>query len=170
MKTDTYSHLQRIVILFFGIWMMHFELVWAESGIPPLQSGQTFYVPAYSHIQHGMLDDKGRPKKIYHSSMLSVRNTDPKFPMRILSVKYYDNDGNMLQEFQEKPLLLPPMGSTDYFVDFMNRKGGTGANFLVVWKADTPINQPIMETVQVYFFGNQSLAFVSRGQAIQSHE
>ncbi|MBF0427303.1 MAG: DUF3124 domain-containing protein [Magnetococcales bacterium] len=127
-------------------------------------------MPVYSHILHGILDDSGKPNQLPHSSMLSVRNTDPSFEMRILSVKYFDNDGKLLREYLKKPVSLPPMGSTDYFVDYLDRRGGTGANFLVVWKADRPINQPILETINVYFFGVQSQAFVSRGQAIHPHK
>jgi hypothetical protein len=46
-------------------------------------------------------------------------------------------------------------------------KPRSGANFLVEWKASKPINPPIIETVNAYFFGTQSVAFTSPGRPIR---
>lgn len=137
---------------------------WAEE-IKPL-TGQTVYVPVYSHIWHGNLDSKGKPQMLLLSSMLSVRNTDPDDGVIVTSVRYYDTAGKMLREFVVKPARLGPMASTDFFVEHKDDDGGTGANFIVEWKADKPISPPIIETVNAYFFGPHSLAFTSPGRAI----
>ncbi|MBF0612128.1 MAG: DUF3124 domain-containing protein [Magnetococcales bacterium] len=155
-------------VLTFGWWM---GSVYAWSGdLPPLSSGQTVYVPVYSQIYHGNMDRDGKPKEILLSSMLSVRNTDPKHSMTITSVKYYDTHGKVLREYLSQPVTLAAMGSTDYFVEYKDRSGGTGANFVVVWKSAKPVNPPIMEAVHAYFWGSSSQSFISRGQAIHTHE
>lgn len=136
-------------------------------GIPEPSRGETVYVPVYSHIWHGNLDDKSRPMMLLLSSMLSIRNTDPASGITIHSVRYYDTDGKLLREFPQAARKLAPLGSSDVFVEQKDSAGGTGANFLVVWSADKPVNPPIIETVNAYFFGPHSLAFTSPGRAIR---
>ncbi|MBF0418165.1 MAG: DUF3124 domain-containing protein [Magnetococcales bacterium] len=137
---------------------------------PPLSTGQTIYVPTYSSVWHGNLNERGKPSEILLSAMLSVRNTDPKYRMTINSVKYYDTGGKLLREYLHEPKTVNPMGTLEFFVEHQERQGGTGANFVVTWRAERPINQPILETVQVYHWGTQAKAFISRGQAIHTHE
>ncbi|CAA7615136.1 DUF3124 domain-containing protein [Magnetospirillum sp. UT-4] len=134
----------------------------------PLESsrGQTVYVPVYSHIWHGNLDSKGQPQMLLLSSMLSVRNTDPDDGLIVRSVRYYDTAGKLLREYMTQPARLGAMASTDVFVEHKDDAGGAGANFLVVWSAERPINPPIIETVNAYFFGPHSLAFTSPGKVI----
>jgi hypothetical protein len=129
-------------------------------------SGQTIYVPAYSHIWHGNLDSRGKPQMLLLSSMLSIRNTDPDDGLTVTSVRYYDTAGKMLREHLSQPARLGPMASTDLFVEHKDDAGGTGANFVVEWKAARPISPPIIETVNAYFFGPHSLAFTSPGRVI----
>ncbi|MBF0212400.1 MAG: DUF3124 domain-containing protein [Magnetococcales bacterium] len=127
-------------------------------------------MPVYSSVMHGNINDKGQPEEILLSSMLSVRNTDPSNHLIVTSVKYYDTHGRILREHIAEPKVLRPMGSMEFFVEYKEREGGTGANFVVTWKADRPVNQPILETVQIYHWGTQAQSFVSRGQVIQIHD
>lgn len=135
---------------------------------PPLSSGQTIYVPVYSSVLHGNLNDRGTPEQILLSSMLSVRNTDPYETMTLTSVEYFDSAGKLLRQYLTKPLTMAPLETVDFFVENRERQGGTGANFIVIWKANDPINPPIMETVQVYHWGTQGQSFTSRGQVIHT--
>ena len=132
----------------------------------PLSSGQSLYVPVYSHISHGNLDGRGKASELLLSSMLSLRNTDLRHPITITSARYYDTDGKLLREYLAKPLVLAPMGSSELFVEYQDKAGGSGANFVVEWKADRPVNLPLIETVNAYFFGTQSVAFTSPGRPI----
>lgn len=138
----------------------------ALAGEPVTSKGQTVYVPVYSHIWHGNLDSKGKPQMLLLSSMLSIRNTDPDHGLEVKSVRYYDTAGKLLREFLAQPARLGPMASTDVFVEHKDDTGGTGANFVVVWNSDKPISEPIVETVNAYFFGPHSLAFTSPGKVI----
>jgi hypothetical protein len=133
----------------------------------PLSRGQMVYVPVYSHIQHGNLDDKGQPMTLLLSSMLSIRNTDPHHGLVVNSARYYDTSGKVLREFVSTPIKLAAMASTEFFVENKDKSGGSGANFIVEWSADKPLNPPIIETINAYFFGTQSFAFTSPGRPIQ---
>ncbi|MEO5345065.1 MAG: DUF3124 domain-containing protein [Magnetococcus sp. YQC-9] len=159
------------VVLLFGLLTLALPIPALHADDPPpLSAGQTVYVPVYSSVWHGNLNERGKPAEILLSAMLSVRNTDPTYRMLLTSVKYYDTVGKLLREYLKEPQVINPMGTMEFFVEHQEKKGGTGANFVVIWRAERPINQPILETVQVYNWGTQAKAFVSRGQAIHLHE
>ncbi|MBF0626805.1 MAG: DUF3124 domain-containing protein [Magnetococcales bacterium] len=165
-----FSHLSRLATGLIAIPLLLAEPAWSHDPHPRLSTGQSVYVPVYSTIWHGNLNDNGKPSEILMSSMLSIRNTDPKYGMTITSAQYYDTGGRKLHEYVARPRLIPPMGSVDFFVEYQERQGGTGANFVVNWQAEQPINQPIMETIHVYHWGTQGQAFVTRGEVIDPHE
>lgn len=131
-----------------------------------LTKGQMVYVPVYSHILHGNLDSRGQPMTLLLSSMLSIRNTDPAHGMTVKSARYYDTGGKLLRDFVSAPIRLGAMASTEFFVEHKDMSGGSGANFVVEWSSDQPINPPLIETVNAYFFGTQSVAFTSPGRPI----
>jgi hypothetical protein len=133
---------------------------------PLLSKGQTVYVPVYSHISHGNLDSRGQPMALLLSNMLSIRNTDPTAAITVTAVRYYDTEGKVLREMISQPVKLGPMASTEYFVEHKDKSGGSGANFVVEWTAGKTVNAPIIETVNAFFFGTQSLAFTSPGRPI----
>lgn len=132
----------------------------------PRTKGQSVYVPVYSHISHGNLDSQGQPMALLLSTMLSIRNTDPAQTITVMSARYYDTDGKVLREYVAKPMTLGTMGSTEYFIEHRDKSGGSGANFVVEWISDKPVNPPIIESVNAYFFGTQSVAFTSPGRPI----
>ena len=127
-----------------------------------LSQGQLVYVPIYSHIYYG-----DRERTILLTGILSVRNTDPKHPITLLQVEYYDNDGKLVQKYINQPVTLGPLGSTRYIVKASDTAGGSGANFLIRWKASAPVNEPIMEGVMIGTSMGQGISFTSRGVAIK---
>ena len=132
----------------------------AESGIS-LSTGQNVYVPIYSHIYSGL---KGRPFSL--AATLSIRNTDPKHSITLLSVKFYDSDGKLIKEYLDKPAELKAMASTRYILTEGDTAGGSGANFLVKWQSQTKVNPPLIEGVMIGTRSGQGISFVSRGQVI----
>lgn len=138
----------------------------AEAAGAERRTGETLYVPVYSHIWHGNLDGSSKPARILLSSMLSIRNTDLEHAITIRSVRYYDNDGKLLREYPAAQRMLGPLGSADVFVENKDAAGGTGANFIVVWDAALPVNTPVVETVNAYFFGAQSAIFTSPAKSV----
>lgn len=128
----------------------------------PRSTGQTIYVPAYSHIYFG---NKQRPLAL--SVTLSIRNIDPAASMTITAVEYYKTEGALVRHFLDKPVLLAPLGSIRYIVNEDDNTGGSGANFIVKWQADTPINPPIAETVMIGTQSQLGISFSSRGEEIE---
>ena len=126
-----------------------------------LSNGQTVYVPIYSHIYSGL---KGRPFSL--AATLSIRNTDPRNAITLVSVKFYDSDGKLVKEYLDKPGELRAMASTRYILTESDTGGGCGANFLVQWKSKTKVNPPLIEGVMIGTRSGQGISFVSRGQAI----
>jgi len=145
------------VLLLAGIWVSASQ---ADSGIA-LSAGQTVYVSIYSHIYSGL---KGRPFNL--AATLSIRNTDPKHPISLVSVKFYDSEGKLVKAYLDNPVELKAMASTRYILTEADTGGGSGANFLVKWKSKTNVNPPLIEGVMIGTRSGQGISFVSRGQVI----
>ena len=47
--------------------------------------------------------------------------------------------------------------------------GGSGANFIVKWKAATEVDPPIIESIMIGAQSSQGISFTSRGRAIISN-
>ncbi|HOV85372.1 MAG TPA: DUF3124 domain-containing protein [Syntrophobacteraceae bacterium] len=130
-----------------------------------LVKGQTVYVPAYSHIYYG---DRELP--FYLTVTLSIRNTDPTHPITLVSVDYFDSDGKRLQSHLAKELKLNPMSSTRFVVKESDKSGGSGASFLVTWKSDKKVCEPVIETVMISTSTQQGISFSSRGKPVKELE
>ena len=127
-----------------------------------LSAGQTVYVPIYSHIYSGL---KGKPFSL--AATLSIRNTNPKKAITLVSVKFYDSDGKLIKEYLDKPAELKAMASTRYILPESDTGGGSGANFLVKWSSPIKVNPPLIEGVMIGTRSGQGISFVSRGQVIE---
>jgi hypothetical protein len=140
---------------------------WAWADEITLSTGQTLYLPIYSHLLYGNLVAKGKPGVYPLSALVSLRNTDPQQPIRLMSARYYDTNGKLLREYFKTPHVLPPLGTMELFLERNDLAGGSGANFLIVWSADKPVNSPIFEAVHVDVSGNRTLSFVTSAQPIK---
>jgi hypothetical protein len=147
------------VILFFLIGL---ALMPPSAPAQTLSQGQLVYVPIYSHIYYG-----DRERTILLTGTLSVRNTDPAQPITLQQADYYDNDGKLIRKHINQPVTLRPLGSTRFIVKASDTSGGSGANFLVRWKAAAPANEPILEGVMIGTSMGQGISFTSRGVAIK---
>ena len=147
------------VLIWVGPW--GFPLALQAESPPTTSEGQSIYVPAYSHIYGG---DRERPFLL--TVTLSVRNTDPNHPIRIMAVDYYETSGALLKNYLSNPLTLKPLESVRYVVPEKDKAGGSGANFIVVWQSDQQVNSPIVEAVMIGTQSQQGLSFTSRGQAL----
>lgn len=127
-----------------------------------LSSGESVYVSIYSNIYSG-------PKaiRLELAAMLSIRNTDPKYPITILKADYYDTSGKMIDSYVKKPVKLKPLETTYFYIKEYDKRGGPGANFIVKWQAEKKINQPIIEGVMLGT--RQGVSFICPGQIITEH-
>jgi hypothetical protein len=129
-------------------------------------TGQTLYLPIYSHIWHGETDKKGQPMKVLVSVSVSIRNTDPAKSIRIASALYYDTDGKKLREYLTSPKTIGPMGTYELFVPRSDDTGGSGANFVITWKADSPASLPIVEGFHANMLVGRSIAFTTSARPL----
>ena len=127
-----------------------------------VSKGQSVYVPVYSSIYAGP-----KNSEIQLTATLSVRNTDQIYPITILEVAYYDSEGHFLLNYINRPLRLDPLGSTHFVISEQDSAGGSGAKFIVKWKADQEVNIPIIESVMVTTRSGLGISFVSRGAPIK---
>jgi hypothetical protein len=153
------NHLFRVLIA-FGI----FASAASAGNRIELSAGQTVYVPVYSHIYSGL---KGRPFNL--AATLSIRNTDARYPINLTSVKYYDTEGKLLKDYASEPVRLNPLVSTRYVIKEAEIGGGSGANFIVIWKSEQKVNPPIIEAIMIGTRSGQGISFVSRGQVIEEY-
>jgi hypothetical protein len=122
--------------------------------------GQTVYVPVYSHIYA----DGGKPHLL--ETTLSIRNLDPKRAISIKSVKYFDTRGSLIKEYLDGEKRLGPLATTAFLVEKRDTRGGSGANFIVVWDAEEPVYEPLVEAIMVGFSEGNSISFASPGRAL----
>lgn len=131
-----------------------------------LARAQTLYLPIYSHLWHGNLDRSGNPDKSFLSALVSVRNTDPKATIKVLSARYYDTSGKLLKDFVPSPRTVPPLGTLELFIERKEDEGGSGANFLIRWQAEGVVNVPRVEAVHVDLYGTKALSFTTSASPI----
>jgi len=150
-------------------------LIFAINGAAPamaadeLSSGQTLYLPVYSHIWHGdrVVDGKD-PLKNLVSALVSIRNTSLKVPIKVLSARYYSTEGKLLKEYLSKPATIGAMGTLELFVERKEAQGGSGANFIIQWDSAAPTNPPIVEAVHVDIKMHRTLTFVTTARPIKA--
>jgi hypothetical protein len=134
---------------------------------PNLLSGQTLYLPVYSHVYHGDAGKDGKPSQTLVSTHVSIRNTDPRTPIRLVSARYYDTGGNLVRSYLNVPITIQPLATHELFVPRTDTAGGSGANFLIVWTAETGANPPIVEALHADIREARTLMFITTGQPIK---
>lgn len=122
--------------------------------------GQTVYVPVYSHIYA----DGGKPHLL--ETTLSIRNLDPNRAISVKSVKYFDTKGALIKEYLSGEMGLAALATAEFLVEKQDIRGGSGANFIVVWDAEEPVYEPLIEAVMVGFADANSISFTSPGRAL----
>jgi hypothetical protein len=124
-------------------------------------TGQTIYVPIYSHIYY-----KDRSRALDLTATLSIRNTDQTHGLTITTVRYHDTAGKLVKEYVTQPLPLGPLATAEFIVKEQETSGGSGAKFIVDWVATERVTAPIIEAVMVNSSLSLGLAFVSPGRVI----
>ncbi len=128
----------------------------------PLTKAQTLYLPIYSHMLYGNLGKSGKVSQVLLSALVSIRNTDGKRPLRVSSAKYFDTNGKLLGERVPVPMLVPPLGTLELFVELNDASGGSGANFVIRWDAEQPINPPLVESLHANMDGGKAVIFMTQ--------
>ena len=136
---------------------------YAVAGVsaPSLPVHQAAYVPVYSHIYY----DGGRPYIL--ETTLSIRNVDPHRPVYVSAVDYYDTDGKLSKKEVDRLIKLDPLQTIEFLVERHDVTGGSGANFIVEWHADsTETHAPLIEAVMVGRSGTNAISFVRKSEPL----
>jgi hypothetical protein len=135
---------------------------------PARSSGQSLYLPIYSHILHGETERNGQPAQTLMSVMVSVRNTDAARPIRVVSAQYYDTGGKRIKEYVSAPRSIAPLATLELYVPTSDDSGGSGANFVIAWQADGVVSAPLVEAVHANLAVGRSVVFITNARVIRS--
>lgn len=128
-----------------------------------VSKSQIIYVPVYSHLN----STDGTPHLL--ETTLSIRNSDPKNSINLLSARYYDTEGKKLDEYLSNPMTLKPLQSTEFLIEKNDTRGGSGANFIVEWASDIPVYEPVIEAIMVGGVNN-GISFKSFGRPLSKRK
>ena len=135
----------------------------AQEAAEPGPHGELIYIPIYSSIFY---QDSKRTLEL--AATLSIHNVDPDHSLALTKVDYYNTKGDLIRKYLEKPLVLKPLETKNFVIDKSDTTGGTGANFLVEWRAkDEAIVSPLLEALMINVASSQSLSFTSQGKVIK---
>ncbi len=150
----------------FGFALFSASTVAIAQEARPLVKAQTLYLPIYSHMLYGNLGRSGKVSSVQLSALVSIRNTDSKRPMRVISARYFDTHGKQLSERVPSPVVLPPLGTLELFVELNDATGGSGANFIIKWEADQAINPPLVESLHANMDSGKAVIFMTQSVPI----
>jgi hypothetical protein len=125
---------------------------------------QTVYIPSYANVISGPPILMVVPLR----ANLIIHNTDPSHAITIEKIDHYDTEGKLVYKYLAKPRVLKPLAATRVVVK-KSPKGdeGVGANFIVQWHAEEPVNAPLIDCLMLGTLGNQGFSFTSQGKVIQ---
>lgn len=126
----------------------------ADIEFDTLSFKESVYVPIYSEIYHF-----SEHKKILLTAVLSVRNTDMENRIFINNVDYYNSKGDLKRKYIDETIELGPLESTEFIVDYKEKEGGTGANFVLGWGVDCHVAHPVIHAVMIGTSSQQGLSF-----------
>jgi hypothetical protein len=116
------------------------------------------YLPVYSQV---LLGDKAKPYLL--AATVCIRNLSRLEPVTVESAYYLDSDGQVIKQYLEAPRTLAPIGTLTLTVPESEKRGGSGAKFLIRWRADKPVPPPLAEAVMAGTSGQQGISFTTRG-------
>ncbi|WP_281615542.1 DUF3124 domain-containing protein [Flammeovirga sp. SubArs3] len=135
----------------------------SKDSTPELVNKKSYYIPAYSNLYY-----QTGASKVYFTVVLSLRNTSSHENIYFTKIDYYNSDGELIRAYLEENLLIKPLGSAEFIVEFKERESGAGANFIVEYGTEKElINKPIIEAINMGYIGQQGFAFTSSAQLLK---
>jgi hypothetical protein len=126
--------------------------------------GQVLYIPVYSKIPYYS------ESKFYSlSAFITIHNTDFYHLITVSKVLFFNNEGKLVRQFINQPVTLAPLAATHFFVPEADTSG-TGANFIIEWTSETPVTEPLIESVMTGLRNNQGVTFSSSGRVIRERK
>jgi hypothetical protein len=123
MNIIRYRYTQILLPFLLSILWIFSAMDAIATDFPGKTTGQSVYVPAYSHIYHG-----NKEAQLLLSVTLSIRNIDPENSISISAVDYYETNGKLLKHFIHAPVTLGPLGSERYIIPQNDSSGGSNSH------------------------------------------
>ncbi len=120
------------------------------------------YVPIYSDIYADQQN-----QKVLLAATLSIRNTSHSDSLFISKIDYFNTHGELVRQYIENLISLPPMATVNYVIEKEDDTGGTGANFIVELSSRNKNVKPIIQAVMVSHTGNKGFTFLTDGYSIK---
>ncbi len=125
-------------------------------------AGEYVYVPVYSSIYYR------DSTKVYNLTVtLGIRNTDIENDIFIKEINYNNSKGENVKKFLNKPVGVKPLETFDLVIAEDDISGGIGANFIVKWVSQKPVQSPIIEAVMISIRQGVGLSFLETGRVIK---
>ncbi len=124
--------------------------------------GRRVYVSSYSvvHVEPGK-------EPVPLSITLSIRNTDLATPIYITKLKFVDTEGTIVRSLPDEQVFkIAALGTAETLVRERDLVGGSGANFLVEWVAESSVSPPQIEALMIGRERNQGISFLAEGTTI----
>ncbi len=119
------------------------------------------YVPIYSDIY---VDEVNQSTLI--SATLSIRNTSFSDSLFISNISYYNTEGELVRNYIDNSIILPPMATVNYVIEREDDTGGPGANFIVSLSAKKSNVKPLIQAIMIGKTGNKAFAFDTDGYSV----
>jgi hypothetical protein len=130
------------------------------AGAVKLLKGQTVYLPCYSTIT-------SVNETIAMRANLFVHNADPQNAIIIIRVDLYDANGKLVEKYLSQPLKINPLAAARFAVkESLKGEAGAAANFMVQWRAENKVVEPLLESVFVGSSGTHGYSFSSQGRIV----
>ena len=124
--------------------------------------GQVLYMPVYSNMPQ-YVDSQ----KFDLSAFVAVHNTDFNYRIRLQKVQYFDTKGKLVHDFLNGTTKeLSPLESVDFYIPHSDQSGN-GANFLIEWKSDSLVTEPLVESITMNLTGLNTIGVLSQGKVIK---
>jgi hypothetical protein len=127
----------------------------------PLSEGlkaKSIYLPFYRTLYVG---ENRVVKKL--PATLSVHNTSLEHPVILRKLTYYDRNGKVITERLDKPHLLSPMASAEFYIDPEQLGSDIIASTIVDWSSEENISPPLIEAIVVGKYGTKGFSVLIRG-------
>lgn len=127
-----------------------------------MSEAQTVYVPIYTYIK------TDADEAYLMDSILGIRNSDPDHAITITSVRLYDGKGKMVREyFNSGSVQLAPLEARTLKLEKSDSGDiGAAANFIIAWKSDAPVYEPIIDAIMFGSVNGKSITFKSVGRPL----
>ena len=135
-----------------------------KSAAAELSKASTIYVPVYKSFYQSY----GSTRDAYGlTSTACFHNTDPKNAIIVYTIEYNSSNGKLINKLINEPITIKPWTSREITLQSSTDPEDFGANLIVRWKSEQPVNPLIVEVLMVGQVLNRGVSFLTRGYDIK---